>query len=167
MEFKQIQEILKFINKSDLHEVEIEQGDFKLRASRKQPENVYVSSVPAQMTAPVMQPQPQAQPVEQAAPETKAEQKAPAKEEAPAADSNLHTFKSPIIGTFYRSPSPDKEPFIKVGDQVSKGDVLCIIEAMKLFNEIECDVDGKIVKVLVENAQPVEYDTPLFLIEPS
>lgn len=162
MDFKQIQELLKFLNKSDLTEVVIEQGDFKLRVERKLPENVIYSAMPTAMSAPMVQ-----QPVYQAAPSLEA---APTKESAGegAAETNaanLYTFKSPMIGTFYRSPSPEKDSFVKVGDQVSSGSVLCIIEAMKLFNEIECDVDGKIVKILVDNAQPVEYDQPLFLIE--
>ena len=91
--------------------------------------------------------------------------KAPVAPVAETVDANLYTFKSPMIGTFYRTPSPEKDMFVKVGDEVNSGTVLCIIEAMKLFNEIESDVSGKIVKILVENAQPVEYDQPLFLIQ--
>lgn len=163
MDFKQIQELLKFLNKSDLTEVVIEEGDFKLRVERKPPENVIYSAMPATMAAPVAhvhQPIAQA-PVHEAAPAK--ESSSESAQEVNAA--NLYTFKSPMIGTFYRSPGPEKDSFVKVGDSVSNGSVLCIIEAMKLFNEIECDVDGKIVKILVDNAQPVEYDQPLFLIE--
>ena len=161
MDFKQIQELLKFLNKSDLTEVVIEQGDFKLRVERKLADNLIYSSMPTQM---VQAPQPvySAAPAESAAPAAEGPAAEPAKETSSA---NLYTFRSPIIGTFYRSPSPDKDPFVKVGDTVSNGSVLCVIEAMKLFNEIECDVDGKIVKILVDNAHPVEYDQPLFLIE--
>jgi len=109
-----------------------------------------------------------APPVQAAAPVQVTETAASgAGEAAPAAASNLIEIKSPIIGTFYRSASPDKPPFLKVGDTVGKGDIVCIVEAMKLFNEIESEVSGKIVKVLVEDAQPVEYDTPLFLVDPA
>ena len=166
MDFKSIQELLRFINKSDLTEVEIQQKDFKLRVARKPGEGMIISQMPAPQVMPQMiQPQMMHQPQQIAAPA----QEQPAKQEegkTPAAQ-NLHTFKSPIIGTFYRTPGPDKEPFVKVGDVVKKGQVLCIIEAMKLFNEIESDVDGKIIKILVESAQPVEYDQALFLIEPA
>lgn len=161
MDFKQIQELLKFLNKSDLTEVVIEQGDFKLRVERKLADNLIYSSMPTQM---VQAPQPvyNPAPAESAAPAAETSSAEPAKE---VSNANLYTFRSPIIGTFYRSPSPEKDPFVKVGDTVSNGSVLCVIEAMKLFNEIECDVDGKIVKILVDNAHPVEYDQPLFLIE--
>lgn len=167
MDLKAIQEILKFINKSNLTDVEIEQADFKLRVQRRLPENVIYNTV-----APAAQPmvQPVAQPATAAAPAPQ-EQAAP-KTEAPAAEpkaeassDKLIEFKAPFIGTFYRSPGPDKDAYCKVGDTVSKGQVLGIIEAMKLFNEIESDVEGKIIKILVENAQPVEYEQPLFLIE--
>jgi len=168
MDVKEIQDLLKLINKSNLTDVEIEQKDFKLRVQRRLPENVTYNMVqPSQPLVQPVQPMAAAQPVAAAPVEEKAApQKAAPKEEAqeePAA--NLKEIKAPIIGTFYRSPSPDKGPFVKVGDMVSKGQVLCIIEAMKLFNEIESDFSGKIVKVLAENAQPVEYDQPLFLIE--
>lgn len=164
MEFKQIQDLLKFINKSDLTDVEIEQGDFKIRVQRKSPENVILSGVAPTMVQPqpIQQVQQAPQPVQDAAPAK--ESPAAGKQEEPKGD-NLYTFTSPIIGTFYRSANPESDPFVKVGDSVSPNQVLCIIEAMKLFNEIECDVEGKIVKVLVENAQPVEYEQPLFLIE--
>ena len=169
MDVKEIQDLLKLINKSNLTDVEIEQKDFKLRVQRRLPENVTYNMVQPQQ--PLVQPvAPVAAAPVVAAPQ--AEEK-PAAKEAPAKDapkepetSNLHEVKAPIIGTFYRSPSPDKGPFVQVGDIVSKGQVLGIIEAMKLFNEIESDAAGRIVKVVAENAQPVEYDQPLFLIEP-
>lgn len=167
MDLKAIQEILKFINKSELTDVEIEQKDFRLRVQRRSPENV-IYAAPQVSAAPVQQVQAPVAPQTPATPQPQTE--APAAEksaEAPAADSKLIEFKSPMIGTFYRSSSPDSDPFVKVGDTVTEGQTLCIIEAMKLFNEIESDVEGKIVKILVENAQPVEYDQPLFLIEPT
>lgn len=159
MDFKSIQEILRFVSKSDLTEVEIEQKDFKLRVCRQQPD-VHVMQSPYQ-AAPVNYAPAAPAPMSVAPVATEA----PAANNASAEGKGLFEFKSPIIGTFYRSSGPDKDAFVKVGDVVRKGQVLCIIEAMKLFNEIESDVEGKIVKILVENAQPVEYDQPLFLIE--
>ncbi len=167
MDFKSIQEILRFVSKSELTEVEIEQKDFKLKVKRQLPDVQMVQAqyaAPALMPAPVMtMPAPQfAAPSSGAAPANSSSDSSSA-----SSDSGKATFeyRSPIIGTFYRSSGPDKDVFVKVGDTVRKGQVLCIIEAMKLFNEIESDVEGKIVKILVENAQPVEYDQPLFLIE--
>ncbi|WP_291913200.1 acetyl-CoA carboxylase biotin carboxyl carrier protein [Chitinophaga sp. CB10] len=160
MDFKQIQELVKMINKSNISELSIEQDKFKITIKQKENEVQQVIAVPApaapvQAVAPVA---PAAAPVAPAAPAATA----PA---APKAD-NLITIKSPMIGTFYRSAGPDKPPFVNVGDEVAPGKVVCIIEAMKLFNEIESEVTGKIVKVLVEDASPVEYDQPLFLVEP-
>jgi acetyl-CoA carboxylase biotin carboxyl carrier protein len=161
--FDNIQELIRMINKSELAEVEVEHQDFKLRVSRY-PSSSGQPVVYAQAPlAPA--PQPMALPPANAPAQAAAAAESPApKAEAPAAGV---PFKSPMIGTFYRTPGPDKDPFVKVGDIVTKGQVLCIVEAMKLFNEIESDVDGKIVKILVENATPVEYDQPLFLIEPT
>lgn len=159
MDFKQIQELVKMVNKSNISELSIEQDKFKITIKQKDNEPP-VYTVPA--VAPVYQPAPQA------APAAPASQAAPAAEAKPAeakAD-NLVTIKSPMIGTFYRSPGPDKPSFVNVGDEVAPGKVVCIIEAMKLFNEIESEVSGKIVKVLVDDASPVEYDQPLFLVEP-
>lgn len=159
MDFKQIQELVKMVNKSNISELSIEQDKFKITIKQKDNEPP-VYTVPA--VAPVYQPVPQAAPVAQTS------QAAPASEAKPAeakAD-NLVTIKSPMIGTFYRSPGPDKPSFVNVGDEVAPGKVVCIIEAMKLFNEIESEVGGKIVKVLVDDASPVEYDQPLFLVEP-
>ena len=164
MDIKDIQNLIKFVAKSGASEVKLEMEDVKItiRTGNDSDEPTYVQHIPA--------------PVPQAAPpvvvQTQAETApaAPAKEEAaPAADdtSKYITVKSPIIGTFYRKPSPDKPVFKEVGDSVSTGDVLCVIEAMKLFNEIESEVSGKIVKVLVEDSSPVEFDQPLFLIDPS
>ncbi len=166
MDFKQIQELIRQVSKAGVSEVKIEQGDFKITIKTKGSEYVTVAAP----MSPVMQ-QPIAVPVA-AAPQVVAETKpaeaktAETSTDAPAADNaKLVTVKSPMIGTFYRSPGPDKDPFVKVGDNVSKGDVLCIIEAMKLFNEIESEFEGKIVKFLADDASPVEYDQPLFLIE--
>ncbi len=169
MQFKEIQDLLKLVNKSNLTEVEIEQKDFKLKIKRKSPESnvIYTTQQPpmgSNIPTPTMQPvSPQgAQPDNRPAPQ----ETAPASESSHSSESRLVEFKSPMIGTFYRSSSPDQPPFAKVSDVVQKGDVLCIIEAMKLFNEIESEIDGKIVKIMVEDAQPVEYDQVLFLIDP-
>ena len=166
MDIKDIQELLKFINRSTLTDVEIEKKDFRLRVQRKEADIVYAQ---APMQPAMMQQMPQ-QVVQQAAPQaaaTAAPTASPAAEKPADEGKKLIEFRAPFIGTFYRSSSPDKEPFVSVGDSVSPGKVLGIIEAMKLFNEIESDISGKIVKILVENAQPVEYDQPLFLVEPN
>ncbi|HTJ11323.1 MAG TPA: acetyl-CoA carboxylase biotin carboxyl carrier protein [Dinghuibacter sp.] len=156
MDFKQIQELIKIINKSNIGEISVEQKDFKITI--KQKEDVVHTVVAAPAPAPVLA----AAPAPVATAPTVASVVAPA---APKAD-NLITIKSPMIGTFYRRSSPDKPAFAEIGDEVNPGKVVCIIEAMKLFNEIESEVSGKIVKVLVEDASPVEYDQPLFLVEP-
>ena len=163
MDFKQIQELIKMINKSQIGEVTIEQKDFRITIKQKEENITQVVShtAPVHMAPPVHQIAPQAQgsPAPVAAVQ---EQKS-----AAAADANLITIKSPMIGTFYRRPSPDKPNFVEIGDEVATGKVVCIIEAMKLFNEIESEVSGKIVKILVEDSSPVEYDQPLFLVEPA
>jgi len=156
MDIKQIQDLIRFVSKSGVNEVSIEQTDFKITIKTNQAPTIVNATIPA-ATQGVQQP---AMPV--AAVHTPAPTEAPA-----AADvSKYVTIKSPMIGTFYRSSSPDKPNFVSVGDDIQAGSVLCIIEAMKLFNEIESEVSGRIVKVLVENASPVEYDQPLFLVEP-
>ncbi len=162
MNIKEIENLIKFVSaQKNVGEVEIEQKDFKL-VIRKPTTNV-VAAAPQyiQATAPVSAPQTAAAPVAAATTPAPAAEKA-----APVAD-NLITIKSPMIGTFYRSSSPDKPSFVNVGDEIKAGKAVCIIEAMKLFNEIESEVSGKIVKVLVDNATPVEYDQPLFLVEPN
>ena len=157
MDIKQIQDLIKFVAKSGVNEVSIEEQDFKITIKTTQ-EPTYVNA-----NLPVAVPQMQAvAPIAQQAPVA-----APAVIIADEDNSKYITIKSPMIGTFYRSSSPDKANFANVGDEISSGQVLCIIEAMKLFNEIESEVSGKIVKVLVENSQPVEYDQPLFLVDPS
>lgn len=162
MNLNEIQDLIKFVAKSGVTEVEIEQKDFKItiKSETKKAE----SQIIVQAAAPVV-PQIAAAPAAAAAP-AQAAVPAPA---APAAseDSKYITVKSPMIGTFYRSSGPDKEPFVSVGQSINKGDTVCIIEAMKLFNEIEAEFTGKIVKVLVDDASPVEYDQPLFLVDPA
>lgn len=161
MNLSEIQDLIKFVARSGATEVEIEQKDFKIviktesKKIKKEEQTVYV-----QQAAPM----PVAMPQIANAPSTGAPvATSTPKEEA----SNLITIKSPMIGTFYRSAGPDKDVFVNVGDSIKQGDVLCIIEAMKLFNEIEAEITGKIVKVLVDDASPVEYDQPLFLVEPA
>lgn len=161
MEFKQIQELIKAINKSNISELSVEEGDFKITIKQAQTisETQFVA---VQAPMPAMQ-LPQAAPAPAIAPPAPgAAQTAP----APAETGNTITVKSPMIGTFYRSAGPDKPPFVNIGDEIAPGKVVCIIEAMKLFNEIESEVKGRIVKVLVDDASPVEYDQPLFLVEP-
>jgi acetyl-CoA carboxylase biotin carboxyl carrier protein len=164
MDFKQIQELLKIVNRSNIGELSIEEGDFKITIRQKEDAvPIYANPVPspAPQYAPAPpQQQQQLQPSSSGA-STPAAPAAPTKE----AD-NYITIKSPMIGTFYRSAGPDKPTFVNIGDEVSVGKTVCIIEAMKLFNEIESEVKGTIVKVLVEDASPVEYDQPLFLVEP-
>ena len=157
MDLREIQALIKFVSINAVDEVEISQKDFKLLI-RKNPAQVVTKTV----AAPVMQQVAAAAPVVQvSAPATPVAVVAP-----PAAD-NLLIIKSPMVGTFYRSSNPETPSFANVGDEVTPGKVVCIIEAMKLFNEIESEISGKIVKVLVDNASPVEYDQPLFLVEPA
>ncbi|MGB1902506.1 MAG: acetyl-CoA carboxylase biotin carboxyl carrier protein [Flavobacteriaceae bacterium] len=161
MDLKEIQNLIKFVAKSGASEVKLEMDDVKITirtGKESDTKQVQQVTVPVQMpTAPVAQ-----APV--AAPTTAETPKA---ETAAAEDAKYITIKSPIIGTFYRRPSPDKPIFAEVGQSIAEGDVLCIIEAMKLFNEIESEISGKIVKILVDDASPVEFDQPLFLVDPS
>ena len=166
MEFKDIQTLIKLIQKSNLTEFKMKDGDFELsirtkKYGKNKVERIVHSSQPMMhMQAPASLPiQESVAPVAPASPTT------PAVTE-PEVNSNLIEIKSPIVGTFYRSSAPDKPPYVKVGDVISEGDTVCIVEAMKLFNEIESEVSGKIVKVLIEDAQPVEYDQVLFLVDP-
>ena len=158
MNFKQIQQLIKFVSKTDVAEVNIENNNFKINIkgnSKQNVEPVIKTIQQSPIVSQTVQPEviePKVSPVVTPIPESSSD--------------NYHTVKSPIIGTFYRKPSPDKDVFVNVGDTVGEGDVLCVIEAMKLFNEIESDISGKIVKILVEDASPVEFDQPLFLIEP-
>ncbi len=160
MDIREIQNLIKFVAKSGATEVKLEMDDFKITikttSEASAPEITYVQQAPAAMAQP------------QVAQQTVPASAAPATT-APAADENSKyiTIKSPIIGTFYRKPSPDKAVFVEVGSTIAKGDVLCVIEAMKLFNEIESEYSGKIVKILVDDMSPVEFDQPLFLVDPS
>lgn len=159
MDIKQIQDLIKFVSKSGVNEVSIEEKDFKITIKTNQEPTYVTATVPAVAPAAVVAPA--------AAPVTTPAVAAPAPTPAADQNANLITIKSPMIGTYYQSSGPDKPPFVNVGDEISPGKVLCIVEAMKLFNEIESEVSGKIVKVLVKDAEPVEYDQPLFLVDPS
>lgn len=172
MKSSEIQELIKFVSKSGVSEVEIENKDFKItiktppykRGGQKEEVQVIQTQVPVatpQVQQVAAAPAPAAAPVAATAPAAEAP-KAESNDEA-----NYVTVKSPMIGTFYRRPSPDKPNFVAVGDDVSSDSVVCIIEAMKLFNEIEAEVSGKIVKILLDDGSPVEYDQPLFLVDPS
>jgi len=158
MDLKEIQNLIKFVAKSGTSEVKLETDDFKITIKTGSGDTVttVVQQAAVPMQQPVIAAASEAAPVVQAA--------APA---AASEDSKYITVKSPIIGTFYRRPSPDKPLFAEVGQTISEGDVLCVIEAMKLFNEIESEISGKIVKILVDDASPVEFDQPLFLVDPS
>lgn len=158
---KEIKELLKLVSELDLKEVNIKNKEFqiKIRTDKDQPIQMVSGS------APVMA---QAAPTISPAVAAPAVASAPTAQESSAEEGgNYIEIKSPMVGTFYRSSSPDKPPFVQVGDNISKGDVVCIIEAMKLFNEIESEISGKIVKVLIDDSTPVEYDQVLFLVEPA
>jgi len=161
MDYKQIQELIKLVNKSNIGELCIEEKDFKILIKQKKDKVYQAEVMPQQVFHPAsfVQPSLPAAPAQPAATATAAE---------PAAKiDNLITIKSPMIGTYYKRPAPDKPNFVEVGDEIAPGKVVCIIEAIKLFNEIESEVSGKVVKILVEDASPVEYDQPLFLVDPS
>ena len=173
MKLSEIQDLIKFVSRSGVNEVEIEQKDFKIliKSDYMAKKKSNVASDPVIQQVPVMQ-APVAQPMVQqvtpaATPAAPAAAPTTPAAATPDENENYVTIKSQMIGTFYRSSSPDKPAFVEVGDSVKEGDPICIVEAMKLFNEIESDVSGKIVKVLVDDATPVEFDQPLFLIDPS
>jgi acetyl-CoA carboxylase biotin carboxyl carrier protein len=157
MDLKEIQALIKFVSTAGVDEVEINQKDFKLLIKKNPAQFTTAQYTPvAVQTAPMAVAAPAAAPVAAVA--------------APVAEAkadNLITIKSPMVGTFYRTPNPESPVFVNVGDDVKPSKVVCIIEAMKLFNEIESEISGKIVKILVDNATPVEYDQPLFLVEPA
>ncbi len=155
MELKEIKELIKLVAESGVSEVEVERGDFKVSIKKVEEKTTIIQQAAAPVVHQVSVPAPAPAPVAAAPAVT-----------TPASTGNLITIKSPMIGTYYKTPSPDKPAFVNVGDEIKVGQVLCIVEAMKLFNEIESEVSGKIVKILVENASPVEYDQPLFLVEP-
>lgn len=162
MDLKDIQNLIKFVAKSGASEVKLETEDIKITiktgSENERGETTYIQQMP-NMAQPQMQMQHQSSAPQQ--------QSAPSMDAAREADSKFITIKSPIIGTFYRKSAPDKPVFVEVGSTISTGDVLCVIEAMKLFNEIESEISGKIVKVLVDDSSPVEFDQPLFLVDPS
>ena len=163
MEIKEIQNLIKFVAKSGAHEVKLETDDFKITIKVNSEGHFSDSITSLQPVQPGIVPAPQLVPV-------KAEQSSAEKsseENAKENTDNLITIKSPMIGTFYRKSSPDKPLFVEVGDTINEGDVLCVIEAMKLFNEIESEVNGKIIKILADDSSPVEFDQPLFLVEPA
>ena len=169
MDFKQIKELINLVNKTKISELKIEQKDFKINIRSKSFTKAIQSNksdsptIPYNISAAPMQ----QQALPAVAPPSPTSANAAKENGAEAAvEDNLITIKSPMIGTFYRSPGPDKDAFVKIGDNIDKGTVLCMIEAMKLFNEIEAEISGKIVKVLIENNAPVEYDQPLFLVDP-
>ena len=169
MDIKEIQELIKFVAKSGATEVNLEIDNVKIsiKSPAKKgavPETTIIQQIPvAQSPAAVI---PTATPASAPAPTTKSSEDTPIKAKTNDDDKYI-TIKSPMIGTFYRKPSPDKYTFVNVGDSIKAGDVLCVIEAMKLFNEIESELSGKIVKVLVDDSTPVEYDQDLFLVDPS
>ncbi|WP_339835143.1 acetyl-CoA carboxylase biotin carboxyl carrier protein [uncultured Flavobacterium sp.] len=157
MDIREIQNLIKFVSKSGATEVKLEMDDFKITIKTtlegSEPTTTYVQQMPVSQALPQA---PAAQPTAPTAPAVEAND-----------DAKYITIKSPIIGTLYRKPSPDKPVFVEVGSTISKGDVVCVIEAMKLFNEIESEISGKIVKILVDDSSPVEFDQPLFLVDPS
>ena len=159
MDLKEIQNLIKFVSNSGVAEVKLETGDIKITIRTtlegNSPDITYVQQAPMQQAMP-------AAPVAQAPIAA-----SPAAPVAADENSKYITIKSPMIGTFYRKPSPDKPMFVEVGSTIGKGDVLCVVEAMKLFNEIEAEISGKIVKILVDDMSPVEFDQPLFLVDPS
>lgn len=176
MTFQEIQELIRLLNKSNLAEFKMEEGDFKLSirtALYRDVKTTQVVSAPLPIAAPIMASNPAApaassaasQPAEAATSAEKSSDAA-AKPAPPTTGQGYKEIKSPMVGTFYRSANPEKPSYVEIGQKVKKGDVVCIIEAMKLFNEIESEISGTIVKVLVDNALPVEYDQPLFLVEP-
>lgn len=161
MDLNYLKKLIKILDSSNLNKMEIEEEGLKLKLT-KQGDHTAVQQYAAAVPATAVNSQGgQAAPVD----EPKTESKPEPKEEA--SSSNLYEVKSPMVGTFYRAPSPDADPFVNVGDSISTGKILCIVEAMKLMNEIEAEVSGKIVKILVEDAQAVEYNQPLFLVEPN
>jgi len=165
MDIKEIQSLIKFVAKSGAREVKLETDEIKITiktgSAESEHETTYIQQIPMGQPQMTQAAPPPAQTNEAAA--SADAQKAAEKDD----DSKYITIKSPIIGTFYRKPSPDKDSFVEVGSAIKKGDVLCVIEAMKLFNDIESEVSGKIVKILVEDSSPVEFDQPLFLVDPS
>jgi acetyl-CoA carboxylase biotin carboxyl carrier protein len=167
MDFKQIQELIKMVNKSNIGEVTVEQKDFRVTIKQKEDRVQHVMSGPVHSTPVAPQIHHVPAHTSPGGPAVHPSSSTESTKEAPSAPSNVITVRSPMIGTFYRKAGPDKPNFVEVGDEINPGKVVCIIEAMKLFNEIESEVKGRVVKILVEDASPVEYDQPLFLVEPA
>ena len=169
LDIKEIQELIKFVAKSGVSEVDLVMGEMKIsiktppKKGKGQVETV-VQQIPVAAAPAIAPVTVQSPPIVAAAPEVASETPVASSD---TDDSKYVTIKSPMIGTFYRKPSPDKDPFVNVGDEVNVGTVVCVVEAMKLFNEIESEISGKIIKVLVEDMSPIEYDQPLFLVDPS
>jgi acetyl-CoA carboxylase biotin carboxyl carrier protein len=161
MNKKEIEELIRFVSKSGVNEVSLETKELKITIKNAS------SAVIQQVYAPAALPPAPAPAPAQAAPSAPAQAAPAPAAPATSSDANYVTVKSPMIGTFYRASGPDKPDFANVGDEIKPGKVVCIIEAMKLFNEIESEISGRIVKVLVDNASPVEYDQPLFLVDPA
>lgn len=162
MDYKEIQDLIKLVKKNKISELEIEKEDFKIFIRSEGDENVVVQQAP--IPQPTVQPapalqQPTAQPTQPAASEQ-------LQESVQNENAGLVEVKSPMIGTFYRAAGPDKDPYVGIGDTIKEGQTICMIEAMKLFNEIEAEMSGKVVKILVEDATPVEFNQPLFLLDP-
>ena len=166
MEIKEIQNLIKFVAKSGAHEVKLEMDGFKITIKANTNTSVQATNSPMQPISSMVVSTPQLQQVEVSPQKDLSPQKITEIDSLEEGSNNLITIKSPMIGTFYRKPSPDKKVFIEVGDIINEGDVLCVVEAMKLFNEIESEVSGKIIKILVDDSSPVEFDQPLFLVEP-
>lgn len=164
MDFKQIQELIKIVNRSNIGELSIEEGDFKISIKQKEDSSVHSTAPVAQYVLPAVPAPAAVSPTSQSA--TQSHSLSDAAISSDKQTDNFIIIKSPMIGTFYRSSGPDKPAFVSIGDEITIGKTVCIIEAMKLFNEIESEVKGTIVKVLAEDASPVEYDQPLFLVEP-
>jgi acetyl-CoA carboxylase biotin carboxyl carrier protein len=154
MDVNLLKRLIKMVENSDITEFSVQEGDLKVKISK----NTNQNETPVVAAPQIVAQQP-------AAPVTPSAPTAEVKEEAAETKSQLHEVRSPIVGTFYRAPAPDADPYVQVGDSISEGSVLCIVEAMKLMNEIESDASGKIAKILVDNATPVEYNQPLFLVE--
>lgn len=157
MDINLIKKLIKIVEDSEVTEFSVQEGDLKIKISKNSQSNQHFQfqHVPSVQNH-----------VEKSNADLLNIEVENKKISQPASTKNLHEIKSPIVGTFYRAPSPDADPYVQVGDTISKGTILCIVEAMKLMNEIESDIDGKIVKILVDNATPVEYNQPLFLVEP-
>lgn len=165
MDLNEIENLLDLIAQSEVNEVEIEEGDFKIKVKKKaEVERSSAPPFPVQYQMPVQQQPQQAAPAQQPQQPAQQQAAAPSGGEEKKEEVSGEVVTSPIVGTFYRSPSPDDDPFVEVGDNIDKGDTVCIVEAMKIMNEIESEYSGEVKKILVEDAEPVEYDQPLFII---